>query len=44
LRDEFALDREGKDRFAEVGGGDGVGLVKEELEVGWCGSVSEAGE
>ena len=28
LGDEFALDGEGEDGFAEVGGGDGVGRVE----------------
>ena len=34
LGDEFALDGEGEDGFAEGGGGDGVGRVEEEMEVG----------
>ena len=44
LGDEFALDGEGEDGFAEVGGGDGVGRVEEEREVGRGGRVGKAGQ
>ena len=44
LRHQLALHGEGEDGFAEVGGGDGVGAVEEEVEVGRGGSVSEAGQ
>jgi hypothetical protein len=44
MRHKQTLNRECKNGFAKIGGGYGVRLVKEELEVGWCGSVSEAGE
>ena len=44
LGDEFALDGEGEDGFAEVGGGDGVGRVEEEIEVGRGGRVGKAGQ
>ena len=44
LGDEFALDGEREDGFAEVGGGDGVGRVEEEREVGWGGRVGKAGQ
>ena len=38
------MDGEGEDGFAEVGGGDVVGLVEEELEVGRGGRVGKAGQ
>ena len=44
LRDEFALDGEGEDGLAEVGGKDGVGVVEEEVEVGRGGRVGKAGQ
>ena len=38
------MDGEGEDGLAEVGGGDGVGGVEEEREVGRSGRVGKAGQ
>src|SRR5205823_632020 len=44
LGDEFALDGEGEDGFAEVSGGDVVGRVEEEIQVGRGGRFGEASQ
>ena len=41
LRDEFALDGEGEDGFAEVGGGDGVGSWKRKLRLAGVGASAK---